>query len=115
MTIGRALIVSLGEFGDKALASPEREVLLDHLRNWYRHDPDPGLHAAVEWLLRYWKQEQWLKQADDVWVKGKQQREQRLERIRQELVKDKGAAQPQWHVNGQGQTLVIIPDRKSVV
>ena len=23
----------------------------------YRDDPDPGLHAAVEWLLRKWKQD----------------------------------------------------------
>jgi serine/threonine protein kinase/formylglycine-generating enzyme required for sulfatase activity len=109
VTIRRALVLSLGEFGEKALAPPEREVLSEKLRNWYRVDPDPGLHAAVEWLLWQWKQEKWLKQMDEEWAKDKPRREQRLERIRQELAKGKDHAKPQWYVNGQGQTMVMIP------
>jgi serine/threonine protein kinase/formylglycine-generating enzyme required for sulfatase activity len=108
VTIRRALVLSLGEFGDQALAPPERDLLLNKLRNWYRADPDPGLHGAAEWLLRRW-QDSWLKQMDEEWVKDKLQREQRLERIKQELAKEKGAAKPQWYVNGQGQTLVVLP------
>jgi serine/threonine protein kinase/formylglycine-generating enzyme required for sulfatase activity len=109
VTIRRALVLSLGEFGDKALAPPEREVLLDKLRNWYRADPDPGLHAAVEWLLRHWGDEPWLRQVEQEWAKDRQQREERLDGIRHELVKNKGAAKQQWYVNGQGQTMVVIP------
>jgi serine/threonine protein kinase/formylglycine-generating enzyme required for sulfatase activity len=110
MTIRRALVLSLGEFGEKAaLAPPERDQLLDKLRNWYCHDPDPGLHAAMEWLLRHWKQEQWLKQMNDEWREDKPQREQRLERIRQEMAKSKDQAHRQWYVNGQGQMMVVIP------
>jgi serine/threonine protein kinase/formylglycine-generating enzyme required for sulfatase activity len=109
VTIRRALLLSLGEFCDKALVPLERDQLLDKLRNWYRHDPDPGLHAAVEWLLRQLKQEPWLKRVDDEWAKDKPQREQKLERIRQEIAKGKDQANPQWYVNGQGQTMVVIP------
>jgi formylglycine-generating enzyme required for sulfatase activity len=109
VTIRRALVLSLGEFSDKALAPPERDQLLGKLRNWYRADPDPGLHAAVEWLLRHWQQDPWLKQMDEEWVKDKPQQEQRLQRIKQELAKEKGSAKPQWYVNGQGQTMVVFP------
>jgi formylglycine-generating enzyme required for sulfatase activity len=114
VTIRRALVLSLGEYGDKVFEPSEQDQLLDKLRNWYRHDPDPGLHAAVEWLLRQWKQdqwkqEQWLKQLNDEWAKDKPQREQKLVYIRQELAKGKAAAKPQWYVNGQGQTMVVIP------
>ena len=43
------------------------------------------------------------------WAKNKQQREQRLQRIGQELAKAKGEAKPQWYVTSQGQTMVVIP------
>jgi PAS domain S-box-containing protein len=46
--------------------------------------------------------------------------EEKQRGIRQELSEDKGQAKPQWYVNGQGQTMVVIPgpvefliDRKS--
>jgi formylglycine-generating enzyme required for sulfatase activity len=44
-----------------------------------------------------------------VWAKDKSRREQRLEHIRQELAKGKDQAHRQWYVNGQGQTMVVIP------
>jgi formylglycine-generating enzyme required for sulfatase activity len=109
VTIRRALVLCLGEFGDKAMALPERDALLEKLRNWYRDDPDPGLHAAVEWLLRQWEQDKWLKQMDEKWAKDKPQRERKLDSIRQELAKGKDKANRQWYVNGQGQAMVVIP------
>jgi eukaryotic-like serine/threonine-protein kinase len=109
VTIRRALVLSLGEFGEKEFPLGERALVVENLRQLYRNDPDPGLHAAAEWLLRHWKQSQWLKQTDEKWAKDKKQQEQRLERIRQELAKEKGAAKPQWYVNGQGHTMVVIP------
>src|SRR5262249_7489862 len=68
----------------------------------------PGLHAAAEWLLRTWHQEAWLKQVNAGWARTKEERGKRLGSIRQLLSKDKEKA-PQWYVNGQGQTMVVIP------
>jgi formylglycine-generating enzyme required for sulfatase activity len=109
LSIRRALLMALGEFGEKQVPPDEREVLLPKLFDLYRDDADPGLHGAAEWLLRQWKQDPWLKRMAEEWAADKGQRGRRLERIGQELAKEKGAARPQWYVNGQGQTLVIIP------
>src|SRR6516162_3042756 len=75
----------------------------------YRTASDPGLHAACEWLLRRWKQEAWLTQVNETWAKDKEEREKRLEVIGKALAKDKEKAPPQWYVNTQGQTMVVIP------
>jgi formylglycine-generating enzyme required for sulfatase activity len=109
LTIRRALLLTLGEFGERAFEGGERELLMEKLRYLYRNDRDPGLHAAAEWLLRTWKQQQWLKQAEQEWAKNKQQREQRCQSVRQELAQKKGEVKPQWYVTGEGQTMVVIP------
>src|SRR5262249_23561522 len=51
----------------------------------------------------------WLKQTDEAWAKDKEQRENRLEGIRQELLREREGAKPQWYVTSQGQTMVVIP------
>jgi formylglycine-generating enzyme required for sulfatase activity len=110
MAIRRALLLSLGEFSEEDMAEGERHALVNDLLEWYADHPDPGFHGAVEWLLRLWKQDPWLKQTDEKWATEKQQREQRLESIRRGLAK--GASQqpvPQWYVNSQGQTMMVIP------
>jgi len=109
ITIRRALILSLGEFSEQELSTDSRKAALPKLQEMYCTDADPGLHAAAEWLLRTWKQEAWLKQVNDEWAKDKEQREKRLDRIKQLLTKDKERAPPQWYVNGQGQAMVVIP------
>ncbi len=109
LTIRRALLLSLGEFSDKELPPAVRTALLPKLQTIYRTDADPGLHAAVEWLLRQWKQEAWLKQVNEDWAKDKKRREKCLEGIQQLVKKDKEKTPPQWYVNGQGQTMVVIP------
>jgi eukaryotic-like serine/threonine-protein kinase len=109
VTIRRALLLSLGEYGEKELSLEERQGLLPKLQDIYRTAVDPGLHAAAEWLLRTWKQEAWLQQVNDKWAKDKEQREKRLEGIGKLLAKDKEKAPPQWYVNGKGQTFVVIP------
>ena len=64
VTIRRALLLSLGEFGEQDL-SPERTgPCCRSCRQCIATDADPGLHAAAEWLLRQWKQED-VAQADE--------------------------------------------------
>jgi serine/threonine protein kinase/formylglycine-generating enzyme required for sulfatase activity len=48
----RALILALGEFPAGSLSEADRDAMVPLLEGWYRTDPDPGIHGAVEWLLR---------------------------------------------------------------
>jgi formylglycine-generating enzyme required for sulfatase activity len=113
VTIRRALALSLGEYGDKEFPPANREALLPPLREIYRTDPDAGLHAAAEWLLRQWRQESWLKQASEVMAKDQKGREKKLANIQQKAT-NPGAASTkterdaEWYVNGQGQTMVVF-------
>jgi len=109
ITIRRALILSLGENGDKELTAEARQALLPKLQSIYRTDADPGLHGAAEWLLRHWKEEAWLKQVNEHWAKNKEERDNRIETIQELVQKNKEKTPPQWYVNGQGQTMVVIP------
>src|SRR5262249_46748179 len=93
---------------DLSLAT--RQTLLPRLQDIYRRESDAGLHAAAEWLLRQWKQEAWLKQVNDEWANNKELREKRLDSLRQRVNRDKEKTPPQWYVNSQGQTMVVIAD-----
>jgi len=109
ISVRRGLILALGEYSDKECPHDIRKMLRPKLQSIYRSNADPGLHAATEWLLRAWKQEAWLTQVNEEWAKDKEQREKRLADIEQLLTKDKKKTSPQWYVNGQGQTIVVIP------
>jgi eukaryotic-like serine/threonine-protein kinase len=109
LTIRRTLLLSLGEYAEKEFSQEARKAVLQKLQEMYRTATDPGLHASAEWLLRQWKQEAWLKQINDAWAKDKERREKRLESIQQSVTREKEKASPQWYVNGQGQTMVVIP------
>ncbi|MFI5357987.1 MAG: AAA family ATPase, partial [Opitutales bacterium] len=109
ISIRRALLLSLGEFSEKDFTPDERKALLPKLQEMYRTATDPGLHAASEWLLRQWKKEAWLKEINQAWAGDKQQQLKRLEEIMHELKKETSKEERRWYVNGQGQTLVVIP------
>ena len=49
----RALILSLGEFTEEQLPAAARQSLVNTLLLWYRTDADPGIHSAIDWLLRH--------------------------------------------------------------
>jgi formylglycine-generating enzyme required for sulfatase activity len=111
VSVRRALLLALGEFGEKEFSSGERDLLVPKLLGLYRDDADAGLHGAAEWLLLQWGQQPKVKVVEDEWqgygeeVRAK--RQERLDGIRQALAK--GRAGPQWYVNGQGQTMVVLP------
>ena len=84
-----------------------REPLVKKLLAWYRDDLDAGIHGAIDWLLRHGKEGPDKRPLD--WGQGKE-----LERIDQELAKKaspvpSGPGAKRWYVNGQGQTLTLIP------
>ena len=95
VSIRRALLLALGEFGEKELSPGERKILLPKLFDLYRDDPDAGLHGAAEWLLLRWGQEDKVK-AMERRVAGdgeevRARREERLGRIRQGVDEGQGA------------------------
>jgi formylglycine-generating enzyme required for sulfatase activity len=56
----------------------------------YRDDPDPGIHGAAEWLLRQWQAADALKGIDNGLATGKVE------------------GRRQWHLNRQGQTMMLV-------
>jgi formylglycine-generating enzyme required for sulfatase activity len=108
-SIRRALVLSLGEYTERQLSGDARAGLLPKLQEMYKTSPDPGLHAATEWLLRTWGQEDWLRQINNEWTKDKPQREQHLRQIRETLASEKEKTPPTWYVTGQGETMTVIP------
>jgi formylglycine-generating enzyme required for sulfatase activity len=95
----RALILCLGEFDTTRFPAAQRPPSIAKLLDLYRNDPDPGLHAAVEWLLR---------QKD--WDRGDKLSEidARLQIDDKQLQARKVADKRQWYVNSEGQTFVIL-------
>ena len=51
LSIRRALILSLGEYGEGDLVVEDREALVPMLQQIDQTAADPGLHAAAEWLF----------------------------------------------------------------
>jgi formylglycine-generating enzyme required for sulfatase activity len=109
VTVRRALVLSLGEYTNRELTAEARRALTAKVEETYRTSPDPGLHAAAEWLLRSWGQEKWLATANAEWANDKRQRDERLGKERGLLATEREKAAPAWYVTGQGQTMVVIP------
>jgi hypothetical protein len=64
VSIKRALLLSLAEFGPDHLPPVERQNAIPQLLQVYKDDPDPGLHGVADWLLRQWKADAKLKAID---------------------------------------------------
>ena len=109
ITIRRALVLSLGEFREKEFTLDDRKALLPKLQEMYRTDSDPGLHSSVEWLLRTWEQQAWLKQMNDEWAKDQDGRDKKFTGFKELVTKENEKTAPHWYVNTQGQTMVLIP------
>ncbi len=85
--VRQAVLLALGEYPAGSLAANERSAFVEASRRLYVADPDSGVHAGAEWLLR-----KWGRQAD-------------LQELQRRLA---GTRRPGWRVNGQGQTMVVL-------
>jgi formylglycine-generating enzyme required for sulfatase activity len=101
VSIRRALILALGEYGEDQLPKEKREPWVRRLLEWYQRDPDAGVHGAIDWLLRHGKEGEANRPLD--WGQAKE-----LERIDGELKRKDPEQGRGWYVNGQGQTMVLI-------
>jgi serine/threonine protein kinase/formylglycine-generating enzyme required for sulfatase activity len=90
VSVQRALVLGLGEFGLNRLPQAERRILARRFAALYRDHPDAGIHAAAEWLLRQWQADDVLAESDRLLAGA------RLGSVRQ------------WYVTGQGQTMVVV-------
>jgi len=108
LSIRRALLLAVGDFGVEQFSLAQREALLPKLLQWYQDNPDAGLHGAVDWLLRVWGQQAKLKEIDEAWLQDQPRQAQRLQAIQRELAKAEGRGTGSWYVNGQGQTMVVV-------
>jgi formylglycine-generating enzyme required for sulfatase activity/tRNA A-37 threonylcarbamoyl transferase component Bud32 len=96
VSVRRAILLALGEFPLTALPAGDREALTTELLSVYRDHPDPGLHAATDWLLR----QKWGRTED-------------LTRIDGELARRTNHPDPtdgvkDWFVNTRRQTFAVV-------
>ena len=108
-SLSRALLLCLGEFAERQLPVQDRQALIPHLQQTYVTHNDPGIHAACEWLLRSWGQRDWLRTVYEDWQRDQQWRDKRRRHVLQAVGEGNEQRTPQWFVNSQGQTLVVIP------
>jgi formylglycine-generating enzyme required for sulfatase activity len=79
------------------------------VRDLYQDAPDAGVHGAAEWLLRRWKQEGKLAEFEQQWAENEDKRDAKQEYIRKELARRADRGESYWWINGQGQTMVVVP------
>jgi serine/threonine protein kinase/formylglycine-generating enzyme required for sulfatase activity len=94
VSIRRAILLSLGEYGLDRLPQAQRSKLVPRLLELYRLDVDPGIHSAAEWLLREWQQSGGEWRVAGGGEKQTQPATQHLPRG--------------WYANQQGQTMVLV-------
>ena len=83
LTIRRALILSLGEFGEKELSADDRKRVAAEVAGDVPHGSRSGPSCGGGMAVAAWKQEAWLKQVNEEWAKDEEQRAKRLEGIKQ--------------------------------
>ncbi len=87
----RVLVLALGEYGATALPRVDRDQLVARLCALYAHDGDPGVHSAIEWLLR------------TRWSLG-----QGLDRIDESSTVQEPVSGRDWFKNSDGVTMTVI-------
>lgn len=86
----RAVLFVIGSIGAARWSKEEQRGLINRLDivSLYRNDPDPGLRAAIDWLLTHWKC--------------------------REVIEQKSESQPRsidtarWYTTSQGHTMVVL-------
>ncbi len=89
-SVRQALLLALGEYPQESFSSQQRDALITECCRLYELDPDAGVHAGAEWLLRRWERSHEL--------------HERLGKLKGQRANGAG-----WYVNSQGQTMVIVP------
>jgi hypothetical protein len=97
ISVRRALIQALGGLDASLIPSVDRNRIATQLQALYVHDPDPGIHSSALWTLRKWRTPLAKLPVGQAVLTEEQLR----------VLPWKGLRR--WYVNGQGQTMVVIP------
>jgi serine/threonine protein kinase/formylglycine-generating enzyme required for sulfatase activity len=97
VTIRRALVLALGEFSEAQFSLDQRGPFVERLATLYEHEPDAGLHGAVEWLLRKWGRADRVQAVIDKLQSNERQMQARRSRDLR-----------QWYVSTQKHTFVVV-------
>ena len=109
VSIRRALIQALGNYSLGQLSIAERNIIIPELKEIYLNEPDPGIHASAEWLLKTWNEQLFVNKTNEAWQQDKELTLNRQKEIKNLLDKEKEKSLMQWYVNGGGHTMVVIP------
>ena len=109
VSIRRALIQTLGNFDLGQISRDERKTIVPDHKEIYLNEPDPGVHASAEWLLKTWNEQSFINKTNESWQQDNELTLKRQKEIKNLLDKEKEKSLMQWYVNGQGQTMVVIP------
>lgn len=104
--IRRALLLSLGSFAEGSIPKAVRTGLVPKVKALHESDPDPGIHAASEWMLRMMHEDDWLGQANET---RRRDGRQRFDAVVAPLARRAEGGLPQWYVTAAGQTMVVVP------
>jgi formylglycine-generating enzyme required for sulfatase activity/tRNA A-37 threonylcarbamoyl transferase component Bud32 len=96
----RALVLALGEYTAEQLGELPSS-LAPRLLEWYGDHPDPGLHAAIGWLLGHNREGRDPRRAD--WSQAAA-----VHRMYGALKGKPPSGGKRWYVNGQGMTMVLL-------
>ncbi len=104
----RALLIAMGGFPVDAVPTAEREALAGRLLAHYRAHPDPGLHGAIDWLLR----QRWGKAKELAGIDAELAAVSRAKAIGRALAGAAPSAEvargKDWFLNGEGQTYAVV-------
>jgi formylglycine-generating enzyme required for sulfatase activity len=100
----RALILSLGGFTGDQLSEEHQRIVVALLLEWYREDPDPGIHSAVDWLLGQGRQGKEPRKLD--WHQG-----EALARIEGDSAW-RLPGKRNWYITKEGHTMAVVRDPK---
>ena len=104
VTIRRALLLCLGEFDPP---EDDRPALIESLLAVYHDDPDAGVHAAADWLLRQWEEQTAIDQLGDQWMSDRKRAEGWWQNQDGTRPEDQPVS-PAWYVNAQNQTFAVL-------
>ena len=105
VSLQRALLITLGEFPPDTMPVADREAFAVRLLHLYQVHPDPGLHSAIDWLLKQrWGKEKEIKTADaELAIKTKI-----TSRLDRAGIPIPAITAREWFVNCEGQTYSVV-------
>ena len=114
LSIRRALILSLGEYGETAISPEDRKTVTAKLQAIYRSNTDGAIGRGPGTSCRRRVAVAVLETGELAARNGTKNGRRRSAPTRNESSRccagcEKGTKDPQWYVNGQGQTMVVIP------